>query len=95
MGPMMQNELQRLFDYEDEAKPSNPSAFPLEYQDGDFQRSMTLRDYFANSAMQGILGNHTVLVEMLKLCDIDKTGNECIASNAYKLADAMLKQREL
>ena len=46
---------------------------------------MTLRDYFAAKAMQGILA-----------CDVD-CGPEhvlIIAGNAYKMADAMLAARE-
>ena len=46
---------------------------------------MTLRDYFAAKAMQGILA-----------CDVD-CGPEhvlIIAGNAYKMADTMLKARE-
>ena len=46
---------------------------------------MTLRDYFAAKAMQGICAHH----DSWGLCD-----NE-IAQNAYVLADAMLKAREV
>ena len=45
---------------------------------------ITLRDYFAAKAMQGIVSRG--VVEQVPL--------EVYASNAYKMADAMLKARE-
>ena len=72
-----------------EKKPSNPSAFPLEYEDGDFQRGMTLRDYFANSAMQ------VVLTKCNRLFTTDEEEFNGYAKASYRIADAMLKQREL
>jgi hypothetical protein len=43
---------------------------------------MTLRDYFAAKAMQGLLAG-------------TKTGNTSVlAKDSYKMADAMLKARE-
>lgn len=76
-------------------KPNNPSAFPLEYEDGDFQRGMTLRDYFANSAMQSIITNEV----LRKALDNNTTTGEemynSVAKIAYESADAMLKQREI
>lgn len=67
-------------------KPENPSAFPLLSPiDKIMNEGMTLRDYFANSAMQGMC------VEAVK------TGllKNQIAEISYSLADAMLKQREI
>lgn len=66
-------------------KPKNPNAFPIEYQDGEFQTGMTLRDYFANSAMQAFTN---IWYEDAK------STPESIAKKSYKLADAMLKERE-
>lgn len=66
-------------------------AFPNEYPSIG-SRGMTLRDYFANSAMRSILisnnydnclGNNGLPVY------------DFVAEQSYKLADAMLKQREL
>jgi len=57
-------------------------AFPT----GNAYRGMTLRDYFAAKAMQGILAHaytRHIRVEDLYACD------------AYVIADAMLKTREL
>ena len=60
---------------------NNPSAFPLS---GDWsqikEKGMTLRDYFAAKAMQGIL--------------FEGLPPEETAKNAYEMADAMLKARE-
>ena len=57
-------------------------AFPT----GNAYQGMTLRDYFAAKAMQGILTHaytRHIKVEDLYACD------------AYVIADAMLKTREL
>lgn len=77
-------------------KPRNPNAFPTpmetgyEYnKDGQTignQEGMTLRDYFANSAMQGSLSSGKIK---------EGISNDKLAKHFYNLADAMLKQREL
>lgn len=67
--------------------PKNPSAFPLPNDCETIQGSegMTLRDYFANSAMQGMISFNGILnVEIF--ANVEK---------AYEIADEMLKQREL
>ena len=60
----------------------NPFAFPG-HPDGN--RGMTLRDYFAAKAMQGIISipDHWY-----------QNGTESIAEMAYAMADAMLEERE-
>jgi hypothetical protein len=63
-----------------------PSAFPL---DG-FDTGMTLRDYFANSAMQGHLASYYGAGVH---CDLENMSY--LAKSFYDMADAMLKQREL
>ena len=67
-------------------KPSNPIAFP---QDADTCldefRGMTLRDYFAAKAMQGLLAKMIYAPSDI----VNYT------EQAYKIADAMLKAREL
>jgi len=73
-------------------KPNNPNAFPLEYENGDFQTGITLRDYFAAKAMQssipenptGCWGGYPIGIN-----DINT-----IAELSYLIADAMLNQRE-
>lgn len=65
------------------------AAFPVSgHPDMQFvaQEGMTLRDYFAAKAMQGILVN----TERNQF-SFSETGE--IASKAYELADAMLKAR--
>ena len=65
---------------EERARSHNPAAFPSEKSNG-----MTLRDYFAARAMQGLLSGleagkeHQVLL---------------IPKTAYNMADLMLKARE-
>lgn len=70
-------------------RDGSPDAFP-----GDFYRScnrgMSLRDWFAGMALQGLLASNkhlTVLAINLE----SKAGNFAIA--AYETADAMLEQR--
>jgi hypothetical protein len=61
-------------------------AFPFEYEDEIAQyvsHGMTLRDYFAAKAMQGLLAADKIN---------DWTDCKC-AEYAYEMADAMLKER--
>ena len=60
-------------------------AFPVPDIDGSaVAEGMTLRDYFAAKAMQGLLA-----------CPATTTRNENMyACDAYTMADAMLKARE-
>ena len=61
----------------------NDQAFPVEYNG---HKGMTLRDYFAAKAMQGILaGTHPIVKETEPL--------PTVARVAYAQADAMLKAR--
>jgi len=79
---------------EENKKPNNPNAFPVDgmYAGESLAKGnsgMTLRDYFAAKAMQGVISTQSP-------SDFYKEKNqEWIAENSYKLADAMLKQREL
>ena len=59
---------------------NNPPAFPDWTKDG-----MTLRDYFAAKAMTGLLTAETV----------GEYSNEHVAEISYRIADAMLKAREV
>jgi hypothetical protein len=64
-----------------EGEMSNPPAFPNDAVKDPFDRSgMTLRDYFAARAMQALIDNDGLFSE--------------IPTQAYALADAMLKARE-
>lgn len=85
-------------------KPSNPNSFPNDApsffgaSDGG---GMTLRDYFANSAMQGIhssLETVRAMAQDMRNLTNDKENDtvlDYIAQESYRIADAMLKQREL
>jgi len=78
-------------------KPSNPNAFPNNdpsYFGASDGFGMTLRDYFANSAMQAMLSNQDLFLGILKNADSSISGNEAISKSAYSTADEMLKQRE-
>lgn len=66
----------------------NPSAFPVhaKYEDETvLNEGMTLRDYFAARAMQGMLSACTGWSE---------AGIERLAKCSYMTADQMLKERE-
>ena len=60
------------------------SAFPTETSLG-FEEGMTLRDYFAATALQGLLsrGGH----DKINVHDV-------LAHRTYQIADAMLEARE-
>jgi len=51
---------------------------------GGYARDMTLRDHYAGLAMQGILAQPV---------SDSYSGWDCIPVDAYKMADAMLKER--
>lgn len=60
---------------------NNPPAFPIVGQWGVTEQGMLLRDYFAAKAMQALIDNDGLFSE--------------IPTQAYALADAMLKAREV
>ena len=65
-------------------------AFPTEHTDtSGLYDGMTLRDYFAAKAMQGMLSHHGA-VQNKKQAENDVAG----AARAYAIADAMLAARE-
>ncbi len=65
---------------------NNPPAFPNENNAGNIwnDKGMSLRDYFAAHAMQGICASGPSL----------EWSSDRLAAEAYDLADAMLKARE-
>ncbi len=74
------------------------SAFPfsIEFDNPDgskcvaYSHGMTLRDYFAAKAMQGLLAGSPSTLSALS----DRTNSDGSVSDvAYKMADAMLKAR--
>ena len=66
-----------------------PQAFPYsgEGDELNYSKGMTLRDYFAAKAMQGILASNTEHEHE------DAHIFDAIAEASYKQADAMLKAR--
>jgi hypothetical protein len=69
------------------------AAFPCEYFDKQLERprlvmGMTLRDYFAAKAMQGIIGSD----KYMGLIGVNRY-EQRTAEDAYKMADAMLEAR--
>ena len=59
---------------------NNPPAFPTGTGVTPYNSGMTLRDYFAAKAMQALIDNDGLFSE--------------IPTQAYEIADAMLKARE-
>lgn len=82
-----------------EEKNLNPAAFPVAMSEQTFsnqesapyQEGMTLRDYFAAKAMQGILSNPNWMKEYNGEKYLMKS--EIIAQVSHSIADAMLEQR--
>ena len=70
-------------------------AFPLpkdrHLHDG-YKCGMSLRDYFAAKAMQGMCSVHNEYGEWTGCGDMNMNKN--MAETAYSIADAMLKARE-
>lgn len=64
-------------------KLENPPAFPVSWPDASPTMGMSLRDYFAGQALEGIL---TTNPQGLSTADL--------AKEAYQYADAMLKARK-
>jgi hypothetical protein len=80
--------------------PDNPPAFPVADCDTEgrtvFQGGMTLRDYFAAAALQGMLASmdEAQSSAILDQCaKHKKLPQEVVAATAYRQADAMLKAR--
>ncbi len=69
-----------------EPKPDGGPAFPGINADvtNDMHNGMTLRDWFAGMALQGLLAGDSE----------QSISNETAAKIAYDQADAMLKERE-
>ncbi len=71
----------------------NPPAFPQQFH-GTSEPSLsglTMRDYFAAKAMQGLISSHWC--EEARVLS-PKLGAEELATDAYIMANAMLKARE-
>jgi len=72
-------------------KPKNPTAFPVNMEKCyEKYQGMTLRDYFAAKAMQGLISNPNY-----GIFDGQNEVHIPTIEQCYNIADAMLKQREL
>ncbi len=70
----------------------NIPAFPVVQKSGENDpnlNGMTLRDYFAAKAMQGMLANPNQDYAPLNI-----TAQAAVVDGAYEVADAMLKERK-
>ena len=74
-------------------------AFPTNYRHRANDPGMTLRDYFAAKAMQGVVSSIATEDDYRRLSGHASasglTVSEWIARDAFKQADAMLKAREV
>lgn len=71
-------------------KDTSGPAFPtMQYEHGDDEDGMTLRDYFAAKAMQGLMGR-----DWSHHKGTDQDLIDTWAWSAYAMADAMLEARK-
>lgn len=69
------------------------NAFPALHLNA--HQGMTLRDYFAAKAMQGLFSSIGEITKSWSAMARDIPLKDYISDYSYKIADAMLKQREL
>lgn len=77
-------------------KDTGGCAFPvLDTEDRFGSSGMTLRDYFAAKALQGVLANSGGVVQKNSSCgwSLCNCTFDDVAEFSYQLADAMLKAR--
>jgi hypothetical protein len=72
--------------------PAFPTTKPLDSW-GDPNQGMTLRDYFAAKAMQGLVAANWC-ADLRNDHYGESTGNSTVARDAYMIADAMLEARK-
>jgi hypothetical protein len=71
----------------------NTTAFPINKNDDT--DGMTLRDYFAAKAMQGLIPTYDENMVKRELAHtLHLKWTEQLVTEAYNIADAMLKERE-
>jgi hypothetical protein len=78
----------------DETRQEISAAFAKDYTDwmvktGGYAKDMTLRDHFAGLAMQAYVMDEAIIRDS----DTSAHWLNLIAESAYRLADAMLKER--
>ena len=67
---------------------NDENAFPVTYGNDGVEHGMTLRDYFAAKALQGILASSA------EWSDVSWDACKARVEDSYNIADEMLKVRE-
>ena len=68
-------------------------AFPNIWEDNPSQ-GMSLRDWWAGLAMQGMMSNHAMMEALGLVAQVQgKTMREVLTAKAFEAADAMLAKR--
>jgi hypothetical protein len=67
---------------------NDQNAFPVTYGNDGVEHGMTLRDYFAAKALQGILAANT------EWSDVSWDRCKAMIIDSFNIADEMLKARE-
>lgn len=76
------------------SKENGGPAYPVAFTTTPLQ-GMSLRDYFAAQAIQGMLANDEVLVRFIRASAENMIDPDVMAATAaYGIADAMLKERD-
>ena len=77
-------------------KKTGGQAFPRREVSGDVwnEEGMTLRDWFAGQALTGGLSSEDESTGCVYMTTSDYTREEIAAREAYKMADAMIKERD-
>lgn len=73
------------------SKNNGDAAFPSDTENYGPKSGMSLRDYFAAKAMQGMIANGDWVSRMASRTGAEPS--ECTSSAAYEVADAMLLER--
>lgn len=68
-------------------KPDGGPAFPIADSRDKWMQGMSLRDWFAGMAVEGLMANS-------KWAAVETPWPEYAAKEAYEIADAMLKERD-
>ena len=77
-------------------KPQNPYVHAMCDDNGFTQYGISLRDYYANSAMQAIVQSKDLRELFARKGELSNTDwMDVVAQNSFNIADAMLRQREL
>jgi hypothetical protein len=65
------------------------NAFPVNWGENNFYSGMTIEQYYAAKAMQGILANPATMTQIAELAK-EGAGSDLIAIMAFRIANAMI-----